>query len=48
MVPLGSLVQGWTAVQESLPHLHLHTEAVEEVSSEGQAVHGRECGVYPA
>lgn len=32
----------------ALPHLHLHTQAVEEMSREGQAVHGRECGINPA
>lgn len=32
----------------ALPHLHLHAQAVEEVSREGQAVHGRERGVNPA
>lgn len=32
----------------ALPHLHLHAQAVQEVPREGQAVHGRECGVDPA
>lgn len=32
----------------ALPHLHLHTQAVEEMSREGQAVHGGQSGVNPA
>lgn len=32
----------------ALPHLHLHAQAVQEVSREGQAVHGRERGIDPA
>lgn len=32
----------------ALPHLHLHTQAVEEMSCEGQAVHRRQSGVNPA
>lgn len=39
---------GGTQASVALPHLHLHTQAVEEMSREGQAVHRRERGINPA
>lgn len=45
----GSRDPGWRDQgRRPLPHLHLHTQAVEEMSREGQAIHGCECGVNPA
>lgn len=32
----------------ALPHLHLHAQAVQKMSREGQAVHGCKCGINPA
>lgn len=39
---------GGTGAGVALPHLHLHAQAVEEMSREGQAVHRCERGVNPA
>lgn len=38
----------WAHGANALPHLHLHAQAVEEMTSEGQAVHWGERGINPA
>lgn len=44
----GTLPSGARGPRAALPHLHLHAQAVEEMSREGQAVHRRERGINPA